>query len=333
MSLTSLLKVSNSPVYSFMRYAFPLFCEAGTRGNRGKDVALGYNFDVLMSRELLFPIPDGVESRKGHASQIGTAFDYRARSMLGDFDPQRSIAAIGLKFLQDDALTDADLVAPSIVLTQAFEIASERASAGSAADLDLYCLVLAMGESIARGGVYMVMDGKLGDQLRDAGSGNELLDSIDPLKLLDMESLRLGAEDQIFEWRTSMGEGLALNPNPTFQGSPLVGGADADWMIGDTLIECKTTESIANYRIRDFVLQLLGYALLDFDDALGIRSVGVWMPRRPAFQSWTLDEIIGSSAESVLPELRKKFRWGLEQWREEKERRRKAFAEEMGLLH
>lgn len=330
MSLTSLLKVPNSPVYGFMRYAFPLFCEAGTRGNRGKDVAENYKFDKLMDKDLTFPIPEGVESRKGHASQVGTAFDYRARYMLGDLDSGRSIAAIGLRLLQEAALSNPDFEVPSIVLTQAFEIASERAIAGTQADLDLYCLVLAMGESLARGGVYMVMDGKLGEQLRNANNGSELLDSIDPLKLLDLETLRLGADEQIAKWRIAIEEGSKLNPNPTFQGSPLVGGADADWMIGDTLIECKTTESLANYRIRDFVLQLLGYTLLDFDDTLGIRSLGVWMPRRSAFHSWTLDEIIGESAESALPELRRKFRCGLELWREEREQRSRAFAEKMG---
>jgi hypothetical protein len=66
--------------------------------------------------------------------------------------------------------------------------------------------------------------------------------------------------------------------NPTFAGSAKVGGADADLVLGDTLVEIKTSTDVQK-RFRDILYQLLGYVLLDYPDEHSIRSVSVYFAR------------------------------------------------------
>ncbi|HEY9245715.1 MAG TPA: hypothetical protein VIO11_02605, partial [Candidatus Methanoperedens sp.] len=73
--------------------------------------------------------------------------------------------------------------------------------------------------------------------------------------------------------------------NPTFgEGSKLVGGADADLLIDDTLIDIKTTKSLE--LSRDTFNQLVGYYILfkvgGIDGApfkLGIENLGIYYSR------------------------------------------------------
>ncbi len=66
--------------------------------------------------------------------------------------------------------------------------------------------------------------------------------------------------------------------NPTFAGSSLVGGADADLIADGCLIEIKTSK---DSRIRpEWIHQLVGYLLLDDDDRRAIRTVGIYMSRQ-----------------------------------------------------
>jgi hypothetical protein len=55
------------------------------------------------------------------------------------------------------------------------------------------------------------------------------------------------------------------------------------------------------------MLQLLGYVLLDIDDAHGIRRVGIMLPRQTRLQIWSVDELLGDDAEDALPVLRQEF--------------------------
>lgn len=216
------------------------------------------------------------------------------------------------------------------VLTEAFLLASEQAEDGTEEDRDRLSIVLAWCESFYRAGVYTVVEGSLGKQLRKVASGADLLEAIDPLMLSDLAALRAGATDQIEDWSQVIGAGMRFEPNPSFSGSGMVGGADADWMIGDTLIDCKSTEQLTNPWIRDMLFQLLGYALLDFDDALRIRQLAIWLPRRRALQTWSLDRILERPAEQALPELRASFQTTIQAWHEqmaeEAKARREAWA-------
>lgn len=95
--------------------------------------------------------------------------------------------------------------------------------------------------------------------------------------------------------------------NPSFSGGALVGGADGDLIIGDCLIDAKTT--IRELK-REWVYQVIGYAVLDFDDAHRIRTTGFYHGRVPALLAWDLQAMLDEAAEGPvdIAALRRDFR-------------------------
>jgi hypothetical protein len=164
------------------------------------------------------------------------------------------------------------------VLTEALDLSCQKVETGNEGDLDRMSLVLAWCESFYRAGIGTVVDGNLGKQLRTAENGAGLLDSIEPRMIADIAALRVSAVPQVNSWNAEVTDGARFEPNPNFVGSDLVGGADADWMVGDVLIDCKTSERLTNPWIRNTLFQLLGYTLLDFEDSLHIRQLAIWVP-------------------------------------------------------
>jgi hypothetical protein len=95
---------------------------------------------------------------------------------------------------------------------------------------------------------------------------------------------------------------------PVFAGSTDIGGADADFILGGLLLDCKAT--IAPRKLgADEINQLAGYLLLDYDDEFGISRVGLYLSRQGAGISWKVPdflELLG--AHESLPELRSQLR-------------------------
>lgn len=96
-------------------------------------------------------------------------------------------------------------------------------------------------------------------------------------------------------------------PNPNFPLSAQIGGADADWVIRDVLHECKVSyqqRPVAGAHLR----QLLGYLLLDTDNALGLQAMGLLLPRQGALVEWTVPIFLSRlGIPATLPELRTRF--------------------------
>ena len=61
---------------------------------------------------------------------------------------------------------------------------------------------------------------------------------------------------------------------PTFAGSALIGGADGDLIAAGLLLELKTSSKMS-LPVTD-MLQVIGYALLDFDDAYRLDALGLF---------------------------------------------------------
>lgn len=82
--------------------------------------------------------------------------------------------------------------------------------------------------------------------------------------------------------------------------------------MGDTLVDCKTDQAITTNGLREHLLQLIGYALLDLDDWYQIRKVAIWYPRFGLLRTWSLDTLLSGSSEEMLPRLRAEVRksWG-----------------------
>jgi hypothetical protein len=105
----------------------------------------------------------------------------------------------------------------------------------------------------------------------------------------------------------------ALHPKaricgPTFQGSKNIGGADADFILGGLLLDCKAT--IQPRRLgRDEIYQLAGYLLLDYDDWYGIDGVGLYLSRQGALIAWNVDDFLRRlGAARPVTELRRRLR-------------------------
>jgi len=95
-----------------------------------------------------------------------------------------------------------------------------------------------------------------------------------------------------------------------FAGSGEIGGADADLIAAGCLIDVKTTV-VPKFSKTRLLYQLLGYVLLDYEDAYRIRSVAIYLSRQALLVRWPLQPLVamlvGGKAPS-LSELRGSFR-------------------------
>jgi hypothetical protein len=94
---------------------------------------------------------------------------------------------------------------------------------------------------------------------------------------------------------------------PTFQGSALM-NADADLIAAELLLDLKTSKKLT-LGVKD-VLQVIGYALLDFDDEFGIREAGIFAARYAYLSTWDLSSLLSelSLREVRLQSVRQEFR-------------------------
>ena len=95
----------------------------------------------------------------------------------------------------------------------------------------------------------------------------------------------------------------------SFRGGGFVGGADADPILDGCLYDVKTTLR-PRRGLTPMLRQLLGYALLDWDNEFELDRVGFYWSRQGEWMSWKLDELIGQGAGPAesLEGLREGFR-------------------------
>jgi hypothetical protein len=303
MSLTDHLRDSGSPVRAYLDGVSPSLADMQGRSSRAQAMAQALGLAGLAGGTTIVPPLSGVD-----AARAGTAIDFRARVALGGFDPHDSAAALGVAVLplyQDMVENGSHRVR---VLAEAFDVSVRiLESPFDEAELDRAALVLAHCEQVYRGG-HLTLGGSLGETLDRVDDGLAFARGIDAPSLVDLRTLMEVNTGQLDEWRVRVAGGDRLELNPVFAGSGLVGGADADWLVGDTLIDSKAYEKLTVPTLRGFLRQLLGYVMLDLDDALGIRRVGLWLPRQSLTMVWSLDRLLGEGSRELLPKLREGFR-------------------------
>jgi hypothetical protein len=309
MSLTRHLRSRESPIRQFIYESAPQLAAAGTRGRRGQEVASSFGFDKLIGLRAQLAIPEEVKDRQKHAVVAGAALDYRLRMDLPEFDFAETVAQRGLDILAANIGVVHRGKHIHAVLEEAlgFAYLTWKDQGSDPLSLDRASVPLAWCESIARIGPYEALSGELGRRIKRAKNAVDLLLGIDEDLLLDIAQMRMPIRTLLDEWKRNIQDGAEYVPNPSFLGSAIVGGADADWVIGDLLVELKTREEITSPWLRDTLFQLLGYTLLDLDDSLGVRRVGILLPRQPFFAVWTLDDLLHEDADEVLPRLRGDF--------------------------
>jgi hypothetical protein len=142
------------------------------------------------------------------------------------------------------------------------------------------------------------------DPIVRAGVGHENIGLIYKHDVQDLKNLIGAIEPRLFKARK-----LCLL-NPTFgKASLLVGGADADLVIDDTIIDIKTTKNLTCLP-RDFH-QLIGYYVLHQIGSIGetraklkIKNVAIYFSRFAYLHSFEIKEII---EPSTFPEFLKWF--------------------------
>lgn len=302
MSLTSLLQDPQSPERAYLDRISPLLEATGgqTNGARAAADALGL-VELSSSETVVSPFQDA------DPRLAGTAFDFRTRIELSGFDPHRSVAAAGVALLTALAPSVENAVHRTRILSEAFDVALMLLQEPSNdSDLERAAILLAYCEQVARKGA-VVLNGSLGNLCDQSTGGQAFAEQIDPRALANLRSLMSSNADRLEAWQEQIAAGVRYEPNPQFAASELVGGADADWMIGQTLIDCKVYSTLSVGRLRNFLRQLLGYLMLDTDDSLGIRRVGIWLPRQRLMPTWSLTHLLGGDAEALLPSLREGF--------------------------
>jgi hypothetical protein len=95
---------------------------------------------------------------------------------------------------------------------------------------------------------------------------------------------------------------------PTFTGSELM-NADADLIAGGLLIDLKTSARKHSLALVE-LYQIIGYALLDFDDEYHIEAVGIFSARYARLTQWPLASLLRDLAghDVSLPQTRHSFR-------------------------
>ena len=305
MSLTRELNKKQSPFRQLVEGCAPALAIAGGRSPEGKRVAEHLGFYDLVKARSLAPLPDGVTDARRHSPTVGMPFDIRTRMMLSQFEPRRSASAMGMDVFNH-------LLAPllpngqhiSDVLGDAFLEAERLTRDGDDVDQDYASIVFAWCESIYRAGGRAIRS-SLGERLSAARNVDEVYDSIPPLMLEDIARLRIVNQRQIKHWCLRMKHGAFFISNPSFSGDFLVGGADGDWFIDDTLFDFKVKDTVTAPWVRKTLMQLLGYLILDLDNDYQAKCIGIWLPRQATVKTWTIEEILGSDASTILAKVRR----------------------------
>ena len=208
---------------------------------------------------------------------VGTAFDYRVRMFFEpDFNFENTVALgrveRGMMSRQEFSQTAESLWLAGVGLDAEQKEDNEY--------LARLCIIAAHLENAWRGGVP-------GEWLLEAENmtTQQRLDSIPAVVVNDVAAMseKLGAA---FSGR--MPE--SVTSNPVLGSAELMINADADLVLDDCLVEIKATVSP---RVRQAMLhQAVCYALLDRDDRLGVRKVGLYMARQGALIAWSLPELL-----------------------------------------
>ncbi|WP_137873778.1 hypothetical protein [Rhodococcus sp. Q] len=300
MSLTSQIKSPTSP---FMRFAAV----------------------ELPNSAAVTALKDGIHRRKIAAAAshdgkrpdwplIGTSIDFRLRLAFSHTAPVPECAQRGYRGLARMARPGGCETLLSDLAAAITKLLAQGPPPGAAADaihsesaeveLIRLCAVAAQLDQLYRNPLLIEKTVLLDDERR--------------IVTLDraVEQISWFVVDQIRDQVHLSGTGLApvrsqfmqALPGPTFAGSDLIGGADADLLVDDLLLDFKSTHEATTIARRD-VYQLAGYVLLDFDDVHEIRRVGVYWTRHGVLRILSTDtffELLG--ARKPVDQLRSELR-------------------------
>jgi hypothetical protein len=309
MSLTFGLSYSRHPVSAWMRCRFPLESRLVVVKPCGQSLRAGTT---------LLPDWPGSAPRPYPYNLPGTALDYRLRLYFGDL-PAATMARQGAVIANrcvfqywmplppprkrgrspaSETRPEKPAMHPAITeffkglraTTLALQPAGRRLAPDAEAELGRYCVGLALFEQIARADPLINSPLRTPRPLENA---EQILDLAAPEVLADLAQLS-------YRFYETCGDLIekryAVSQTPSFAGSSLIGGGDGDFMAEDCLWEVKASKHPK--LCGDWLYQLLGYVLLDFQDEHQIRAVGIYMARQGQRFQWTVEELL----DALTPE-------------------------------
>lgn len=301
-SLTAELADIRSPVRQFLNVQFT----AGL-----PDVQRRYR---EAAPALVVPSPAPSEANPG---TVGTAADWLLRFLVYPA-PHLDLACAGAavcsdvgiripRVALDDILNPLALTAPTRPSKTACVFPGPHVGIiVEPAVVNRVCWVLALLTEAFRGGPKVAALGPLGRFRGRVVSAAELLGMASDAALSQLTQFR-----QVYE--ATLLPALALRRGlwtigPTFTGSKLM-KADGDLMAAGLLVELKTTAKRLSLSVAD-LFQVIGYALLDFDDEFGIDTVGIFSARYAYLATWSLKSLLDELAgHPVNPaDVRAQFR-------------------------
>jgi hypothetical protein len=284
MSLTSHLIDPGSPIGQFLRAQF-----------KNTQAVIGEANSKLKNVESILP-----SSRQSYPyGMVGMAMDYRLRYYFADTPVNDLVAYKGaMRFVSQVAPFYVELVEG--IFDGLARVVGEIRPVDRLLDIDAesllsrHCFALALFEEVYR-------SGRVPDLMPDLltiptieNCISELLAVADDAWIDEMCRM-----SRLFYERC---QHLLTKPfvlNPTFPGSADVGNADADLVVDGCLLDVKAS---INARLDpQWLRQLAGFALLDYGDALSLRSVGIYMARQGVLLTWPLGHLTVSF--KCLPEI------------------------------
>ena len=298
MSLTTELAKPSSPITQYLRFVSALVADTGRGTPWAEPFKRLLGLDSLPGSTTV-PLVPGAD-----AAMVGTAFDYRLRFHLAPCRGKDFVAWQGAGLLRRlDPSTEGPLAR---FFSNLDTLALKRSPAGQRLESDeerllcTYCVVLAQMEAVYR------TRGAWFPHLRPAGA-SKVRPEAEPLLQLaseaaveDVVNLSRSASEAMSPLIPYVANGsLPYHPNPVFAGSSAIGGADADFIIANTIFELKTTKTLNTAAVQNALLQLLGYSLLDYDDEYEIRRVGIYFARHGWVRAWPLWELLFPLADVI----------------------------------
>jgi hypothetical protein len=316
MSLTSHLKRPGSPVRQFMAERFPetnhvLAPDLSDEPHQIQVGKVSVEMQAVLPERVGPPLILPTDRTKYPWPAVGTAVDYRLRYFLESASPDTFVAMFGALSLSMACGHPGPPVAFKELATALNELMplggriTEELSQEKELHLARCCYALALYEQCGRVSISPHWP------IRRLGVGASLNDVLGLCEdraandIRELAALFLRNGSAIHGAKT-------FNLNPKFAASTKLGGADADLIVDQWLIDIKTT--VEKRPQRTELWQLTGYILADWDDKYEMSHVGFYYSRQGAILRWPITEFLRSLAARPvdLVEERRAFRELLE---------------------
>lgn len=247
-----------------------------------------------------------LEIRSPDWTSLGHAIDYRLRLSLGS-GPGAAVTN-GVRLLgspaalpgaPDQGARDAAHQAGRDLLDALDHVLTGEVSLDDA-ELSRLCFVAASFESVYRTG--RVQRGNMLLKATGKITLRQLIDSVPEYVVEDLARQIALAQDPFAPFRALPATGKICGP--AFVGSADLGGADADFILGGLLLDCKATRQPRSLG-REELYQLAGYLLLDYDDHYRIDRLGFYLSRQGGLITWDVEDFLTAiGARHTLGNLR-----------------------------